>query len=273
VRWLVAAACVLTVAGVATLLSAGGRTVDTHGATVVHERVHSALLDRDLEQVVVLPKGFSKTDRRGLLVLLHGRGDSPAGRVTTALLTALAAAGPRAPVVLIAHGGEASYYHDRADGPWVSYLSEELIPATVSRFRLDGSRIAYAGISMGGFGALELVRQSGERQCGVAAMAPALWDAAAKTPAGAFDDPDDFAAHDVLGAVSDDPSALHGTPVLLMVGEDDPFREATAALADALEHGPTRVEHVVAPGGHDGAFWEGHTDEVVAWLSEQLARC
>jgi S-formylglutathione hydrolase FrmB len=246
---------------------------DTLGATILRERTHSELLDRDLEQVIALPEGFSKADRRGLLVLLHGRGDSPAGRANAALLAALGAGGPRAPVVLVANGGEASYYHDRADGPWGSYLSEELIPATVARFGLNSSRIAFAGISMGGFGALEQVRLSGERQCGVAAMAPALWDDAAKTPAGAFDDADDFAAHDVLGAVGDDPSALHGTPVFLVVGQDDPFRATTAALAAALEPGPSRVEHVVAAGGHDGAFWDAHTGAVVAWLSKQLARC
>ena len=176
--WVLVAVVALVVVGVLVVRSRLVGSLDLHGATVVREEVHSALLDRDLEQITVLPSGFRKTDHRALVVLLHGRGDAPAGRVNTALTAALDAAGKRAPVVLLANGGESSYYHDRDDGPWGSYLSEELIAATVSRFSLDQSRIAYAGISMGGAGALELVHQSSARQCGVAALAPALWRAA-----------------------------------------------------------------------------------------------
>ncbi len=197
------------------------RPLDTRGANVVREQVPSALLGRDLEQIVVLPRGFRRADQRPLVVLLHGRGDSPGGRLNTPLMEALEAAGDDAPAVLIANGGESSYYHDRDDGPWRSYLADELVSATVSRFSLDPSRVAYAGISMGGYGALEQVRQSGSRQCAVAAIAPALFETAAQTPAGAFDDAEDFAAADVLGAAVEDPDALHGTPVYLSVGEQD----------------------------------------------------
>ena len=269
----VLAVVALVIAGWLAVRSWRAAPFDTHGATVVREHVHSALLDRDLEQITILPKGFRTADRRALLVLLHGRGDAPAGRVTSALMTALGAAGKQAPVVLLANGGDASYYHDRNEGPWGSYLSEQLIPATVSRFSLDESRIAYAGISMGGAGALDLVRQSGRRQCGVAALAPALWRAVSQTPAGAYDDADDFARHDVLGAATNDPAALHGTPVYLVVGEGDPFRETTAALAAALRPGPSPVQLVTAPGGHEGAFWDAHMGEVVRWLTGRLAAC
>ena len=77
----------------------------------------------------------------------------------------------------------------------------------------------------------------------------------------------------MLGAATDEPAALQGTPVYLVVGEDDPFRDTTAALADALRPGPSPVELVTAPGGHDAAFWDAHMGEVVSWLSGRLTRC
>lgn len=262
----------LAVVGVTVALQRA-TTPDNRGAGIVRERFHSDLLARDLEQIVVLPRGFDESDRRPLLVVLHGRGDSPAGRLNDPLLAALAAAGDDAPVVLLANGGESSYYHDRSDGPWGAYLSDELIPDVVERFSLDGRRTAVAGISMGGFGALEWVRRSGQRQCAVAAMAPALWANAADTPAGAFDDAEDFEEHDLLGEVGADAAALHSTPVYLTVGTDDPFRASTAELAAALEEGGTPVQHVVAEGGHNSQFWDGQIDEVMRWVDERLARC
>jgi enterochelin esterase-like enzyme len=265
--WVVVVAVGLVVGGA--FVARQLRPVETYGATIVSTQVHSDLLDRDLEQVTVLPAGFRKADRRPLLVLLHGRGDSPAGRANGALMEALASAGEAAPVVLLANGGEASYYHDRDDGPWGSYVVDELIPATVTRYGLNRSRVVYAGISMGGYGALEMVRASGQRQCGVAAMAPALWPTAAQTPDGAFDDAEDFASHDVYGAVA----ALHGTPVFLVVGEEDPFAPITTALVDELRPGPSKVEFQTAPGEHDAGFWDAHTDEVVQWAARRLARC
>ena len=273
-RWrLLAVAAIGVVTALAVIVTQVRGQADTHGSQVVRDTVLSDQHDRYLEQVWVLPPGFERSDRRGLLVLLHGRGDSPAGRANPALTAALADAGDRAPVVLIANGGDHSYYHDRDDGPWGSYIVRELIPSTIERFGVDGSRVVFAGISMGGFGALELTRASGARACAVAALAPALWHDAAQTPEGAFDDAADFAEHDVLGAATADPAALHGTPLYLAVGEDDPFLQTTTELASALQRGQSRVLLRIAPGGHDAEFWDGHIDEVVRWAVDGLADC
>jgi len=49
---------------------------DQHGARVTHFSLKSALVGRSLEEIVVTPKGGGAD--RPLLVLLHGRGSSPA---------------------------------------------------------------------------------------------------------------------------------------------------------------------------------------------------
>lgn len=91
------------------------------------------------------------------------------------MMTALDGAGRDAPVVLLANGGDHSFYHDRRDGPWGSYVLHELLPATVQEYSLDPGRVAFAGISMGGFGALHLATRVRQAPCGVASIAPALW--------------------------------------------------------------------------------------------------
>ena len=51
---------------------------------------------------------------------------------------------------------------------------------------------------MGGFGALDLARLAPQRFCAVGAHSAALWARGADTPAGAFDDEEDFARHNLL---------------------------------------------------------------------------
>ena len=136
--------------------------------------VDSDVLGRTLEQGVFDP-GVAG---RPLLVLLHGRGSNPVDVWTLGLRDGLERLGSRAPAVLLVDGGDHSYYHDRRDGPWGDYVFREAIPAALERLRADPDRIAIGGISMGGFGALDLARLHPARFCAVGGHSPALWVAA-----------------------------------------------------------------------------------------------
>jgi S-formylglutathione hydrolase FrmB len=70
---------------------------------------------------------------------------------------ALRRMGDRAPVVLFPQGNT-SWWHDREDGPWGTYVLMEAIPAALARSGADHDRVAIGGISMGGSGALDLGR-------------------------------------------------------------------------------------------------------------------
>jgi poly(3-hydroxybutyrate) depolymerase len=144
----------------------------TRGGTVSRFTVHSALVDRDLHEILVIPAGDNR--RRPLLVFLHGRSSSPDSNLRQALFDALHDLGPRAPVVLLADGGDHSYWHDRRDGKWGTSVLREAIPAALSRSNADGNRVAIGGISMGGFGALDLARLAPRRFCAVGAHCRAL---------------------------------------------------------------------------------------------------
>ena len=112
--------------------------------------------------------------------------------------------GPRAPDIVFPYGGADSYWHDRADGAWASYVTREVIPQALARLHADPRRIAIGGISMGGFGALDIARLHPGRFCAAGGHSAALFTSGALSAAGAFDDAADFARHDVILALKRD---------------------------------------------------------------------
>jgi S-formylglutathione hydrolase FrmB len=249
----------IPVAAVALLL--GFRGPDRRGVKVERFTLHSRLVHRDLHEVLVWPKGAGPG--RPLLVLLHGRGASPESFLGQGLAAALRAVGARAPDVLLADGGKSSYWHDRRDGKWGTYLVLEAIPAAVARLHADGRRVAIGGESMGGFGALDLGRLHPHRFCAVGAHSAALFLTGGSTPAGAFDDAADFARHDVMSS----PFPYHG-PVWMDVGDHDPFVASDTGFG--VEH---HVRVRVWPGGHSGSYWAAHMRAYVRFYAQALRSC
>jgi enterochelin esterase-like enzyme len=230
----------------------GTRYHSTRGAQLVDFTLDSRLTNRELHEVLVLPR------RHGpwLLVLLHGKGGSPAQFLSQPFFDSLAALGPRAPDVLLLDGGDDSYWHDRADGAWESMVLREAIPAGVKR--THAQRIALGGISMGGYGALLL----GSRQhnfCAVGVQSPALWLSPGQTAPGAFDDTQDYERNDVF-------KLRPPRPLWIDFGASDPFRDAS--LAYARKAG---IHAHVWPGGHDVGFWDAHMPALLRFVARACA--
>jgi S-formylglutathione hydrolase FrmB len=162
-------------------------------------------------------------------------------------------------------GGDHSYYHDRRDGQWATYVMREVIPGAVRRLGADPRRVAIGGISMGGFGAFDLALHRPRRFCAVGGHSPAIWTSASQAAPGAFDDAADFARNDVVALAR----RRHPAPrVWLDAGDADPFLPGARALATALG---ARLR--TAPGGHDDAYWRPHYGEYVRFYARALARC
>ncbi len=244
---------------------------DQHGATVTHFQIASKLVGRSLEEVVVVPKGGGAG--RPLLVLLHGRSSSPGSYLTKYWFDALARLGSRAPDLLLVNGGDHSYYHDRADGRWGSYVMQEAIPAALRRTGADRRRIAIGGISMGGFGALLLGLQSPGRFCAVGGHSPAMWRTGGETPAGAFDDAADFERNDVIALAASRSRPLGDTRVWIDVGNQDPFVSADSELARILRRHGQKITFHIWPGSHSGSYWNQHVDRYLHFYATALAGC
>jgi enterochelin esterase-like enzyme len=235
------------------------------GATVTRFTLHSRLVGRDLHEILVVPAGGGRG--RELLVFLHGRGSPPDSNLRQPLFDALHDLGGRAPAVLLADGGDHSYWHDRSDGKWGTSVLREAIPAALARSHADGDRVAIGGISMGGFGALDLGRLAPERFCAVGAHSAALWFQGGDTPAGTFDNAEDFARHDLIRLAG--VRTLYRVPVWIDVGRKDPFFQTDTALARELRARGTRVHLDVHGGGHGG--WSGRMGEYLRFYAAACA--
>jgi enterochelin esterase-like enzyme len=130
----------------------------------------------------------------------------------------------------------------------------EAIPAGVAR--TGAKRVAIGGISMGGFGALDLGSRG--KFCAVGAHSAALWFTGGDTAPGAFDDASDFARHDLIGR-----PPTYRAPVWMDVGTDDPFRSADTALAKKLG-----VKVHVWPGAHGGGYWQRHMAQYLRFYAD-----
>ena len=267
----VAALGLLAAAALAVFLVTAAPTVVTKGAQIVHFTINSPLVHQSMPVTAIVPAG-SRGQSRPLLVFLHGKGGDQNSSVDGALFSALASLGARAPDVVFPYGGADSYWHDRADGAWGSYVYDEVIPQAISRLHADPDAVAIGGLSMGGFGALDIARLHPGRFCAVGAHSAALWVSGGESAQGAFDDAEDFARHDIIGAArTGDP--YRGTAVWIDVGTLDPFRSADTTLADELRADGQAVQFHVWPGSHELAYWDSHWSSYLRFYADALAGC
>jgi S-formylglutathione hydrolase FrmB len=232
---------------------------------VRHVTIKSRFAHRSLRVTLVQPAGA--TGGRPLLVFLHGRGDKGEdSNINDAFFKALRAQGEDAPAVVFPNGGNHGYWHDRRGAKWARYVLDEVIPRAVKELHTDPNRVAIGGISMGGFGALDLARLAPRTFCAVGAHSPALWLSGGDSAAGAFDDAEDFARHDVIAAART--HRLYRVPVWIDVGRDDPFAQADRTLAHELTQEGTRVSFHLHAGGHGG--W---TNRMPQYLRFYAAAC
>jgi S-formylglutathione hydrolase FrmB len=262
---LLAALAVIALAAGFAAAAAGGP--NRHGAKEVAFTVDSRLVGRKLEQRAVVPGGIAAGERRPLLLWLHGRSMKPASFFTAELYAALDRLGDRAPVVVAVNGGDHSYWHDRSDGRWGAYVMREVLPEALRRFPVDPHRVAIGGVSMGGFGALDIARLHPRRFCAAGGHSPAIWASAGQTAPGAFDDAADFGRHDLVRAARSNPWGA--MPLWIDRGSSDPFVPGDRALIRGLRRGGAHLTVHRWPGGHNGAYWRRHTGDYLGFYADR----
>jgi enterochelin esterase-like enzyme len=246
---------------------------DRHGARVEDFHVSSKLTHQRQRVSVLVPAGAG--EGRPLLVYLHGRsGNAHSELRNEPMYRELAKLGQRAPVIAFAESDKASYWHDRRDGKWGSYVTRELIPEVQKRFHTDRRRIAIGGTSMGGFGAYDIARVNPGRFCAVGGHSPAIWRTGSETAPGAFDDAEDFARHDLVAGARNKPGRWVGPRLWLDAGRTDPFQPGDRAFVAALKsHRVPITSHLRWVGGHEHSYWQRHWPAYLAFYASALAHC
>jgi dienelactone hydrolase len=205
-----------------------------------------------------------RAERLPVVVVLHGRGGNHASAFGTdlGLQRYLAASGHRLALASI-DGGD-TYWHRRSTGEDAgAMVVEEFLPL-LAQHGLDTSRLGLLGWSMGGFGALWLAGRLGpDKLAAVAVESPAIWHHASQTAPGAFDDPADFAAHDVFSH----PDWVTGIGVRLDCGTGDGFYPAARDYAASITPRPAGG---FEPGGHTQGYWRRMAPSQLDFLAARL---
>jgi hypothetical protein len=194
---------------------------------------------------------------KALVVSLHGKG----GRAVSSFEMGFGALAADAGLAIVSVSGGDGYWHARHDGTDSGRLVlEELVPMALDRAGLrSDARLGFIGWSMGGYGSLLLAGQlPRERLLGVAPMSTALWTSPGASAPGAFDDAEDYHAHDVFAPAR----LLPGIPVSIACGTQDPFIAANRAYVAKRP----ATTHVFDEGHHDGDYWRAHAKHLIPWL-------
>jgi len=264
-----------------TLLLACGLAL--HGQEDRLESFRSTLLDRTVEIALHVPapaalrsfRAAHPAETPALVLFLPGAWDRPGDLLHKGVYAELSrreAAGAR-PALWVAVRHFKGWYADRKDGrfPYARFLMEELIPALEARFAVGGRPAdrAMAGLSMGGFGALNLAGRTGAFGRTLA-LSPALVEPPFKgswlvrrSLARTFN-PEAFAPWNPWGHLGG------RTDLRLACGTADAYGLAsvTEIFARKRREADLSVALDLRPGGHDWQTWTPMLLDNAAWLAE-----
>lgn len=260
---------------------------------VIDDSFMSKHLGREYKMRVYLPEGY-KDERQSqfpVVYLLHGAGvdekwwTGRGGAEVT--LNALIARGQIRPSIVVMPGNGANWYVDSPGEKAESAILDELLPYIEAKYRASKERNSriIGGLSMGGYGALNLALKNADKFCAAMLMSPAAYD---PMP------PEDSSARRVPtfmrnGQFEPDLWKLHNWPVYLdayrknerkvsfwiMAGDHDNLGIALLSAqlyAKILPIQPKQVELRIVDGDHEAMVWRDALPDALRYADEQCVR-
>jgi enterochelin esterase-like enzyme len=176
-------------------------------------------------------------------------------------------------MIIVLPQGDKDWWTNHADnGPkWGDYVINDLVPHIDRTYRTLRNRSARSigGLSMGGWGALQLAFNHPNVFSVVGAHSPSLYpegnEAIASLGTG-----DEFAKKDPL-SLARTATGFDSLQIWLDAGDQDPWIERTTALHQALKD--RGIDHFwnPYPGGHDWHYWEDHILDYVQFYGHALS--
>jgi enterochelin esterase-like enzyme len=229
---------------------------------------YSPALGRVMPYLIYLPPGNDAQTgtRYPVLYLLHGLGGSYTewyGYGAFDRADQLIRSGDIPPMIIVLPEGERGYWVDHPDGgpQWGTYVARDLVSEIDGTYPTvaDGTHRAIGGMSMGGYGALQLAMIDPGEFGVVGANAPTLhsYDDAPDYRG----DPAYFYAHDPPTLIATDPKDAQALSVDLEVGEDDVWLPVVAAFHEELADLGVQHTWSIYPGGHTSESWQARIDD------------
>ncbi len=252
---------------------------------VVTMRIYSPALGRRERLVVYLPPGYAAGSAHyPLLLLLHGlpgRPDDFVGHGVVGRIDALIAAGEIRPLVVAmpAGGDRATDDTEWADSAtrsgerWETYVARDVVDLMQSRYRVRARRASrgIAGISMGGFGAMNLaLHHRGE----FAAVGSWSGYFHTNTPSVHGTSPAEQARYSPARYVPKlTPSLASEHPAISFYsGSRDRFHGENTAFDRLLTRLGVPHRFTSVPGaGHNWALWSSRVDAEITFLADSLS--
>lgn len=244
------------VAALAALATVATLAGTARAGEVYADAVKSAALGMDLRFNVYLPDGYKDSQARyPVIYLLHGAsGDehdwTRKGSAVETLDGLIRRGLIRPSIAVMPSIGPQSWFADGAVHKMETALMTELLPYVEQRYRAGTARHerAIAGLSMGGFGALNLSLRHPQRFCGAGVISPAIYD-----------------------PLPPETSAARRAPQLMRDGKFDPELWKTLNYPTHLDNygqAPQKVPMWIVSGDHDALgiavmsanlYWRLHT--------------
>jgi putative tributyrin esterase len=243
---------------------------------------HSRSLDREMQYRVVLPASIRVGEKLPVVYLLHGGGADFRSWTNDSDVARFAENGP----ILVMPQGDSSYYvnsaehaHDRYE----DYVVSDLIADSQSKFPISGGREhrAIIGISMGGFGAINLSLKHPDLFAFAGALSPAV-----DVPSRPFSVKriGQWREHSSIFGPWGSETRRANDPYLLVTsvnpavtpyfyvscGEQEGLLPANRKLARLLEDHGFRFEFHAGPGGHNWNQWNPRLPDVFRSFSDHI---
>lgn len=227
------------VAALAALATVATLAGTARAGEVYADAVRSAALGMDLRFNIYLPDGYKDSQARyPVIYLLHGAsGDehdwTRKGSAVETLDGLIRRGLIRPSIAVMPSIGPQSWFADGAVHKMETALMTELPPYVEQRYRAGTARHerAIAGLSMGGFGALNLSLRHPQRFCGAGVISPAIYD-----------------------PLPPETSAARRAPQLMRDGKFDPELWKTLNYPthlDKYSQAPQKVPMWIVSGDHD----------------------
>lgn len=237
----------------------------------------SASLNRTMPYYVYLPPGYDSNPgvRYPVLYMLHGMSGSNSEWLGYGLMGRardMMAAGQISQFIIVLPQGDQGYWVDHADdGPlWGSYVAHDMVKEIDANFRTlaDRQHRAVGGLSMGGYGALQLAINYPDVFGVAGADSPSLHTFASAPPF--FDNEAYFDAHDPMHLFALHSEVARTLKLYIDVGQQDPWLPVVYSFHQLLQDQGIPHEWHAFEGGHEGTYWSTHAPDYLQFYSATL---